>query len=379
MPTKVLFLTTYSHSTSVVGESNYQENIQRVIGFIDDDREPVREEGFTAELVLEDDNPYDSGNAVRIDIDGCTIGYLSRDDAAMYRRSLSLLRLDDRVIGMCSAVISGKWNDEVESLLFGVYLDLDTSRLSILRKVEESPQPHKTESSKEMQQEIQPTKPQSKLPLIPMKGSGCLYFLLVFPFVAVINLYILLFAGLWRGGQWLWKNATATPTSRKVSAIAAGILSVSGILYSAVAGFSGSKVIPTPTLDMVSLQNTAMAEAWIAYTQTMLANATDTPIPTDTLQPTLPPTETAQPLPTATQIVVITDTPFFLGLPANQPTATSSVSGGSCPCNGDTLNCTDFVYQSSAQSCYNYCVSIGAGDIHRLDNDGDGEACESLP
>lgn len=49
-----------------------------------------------------------------------------------------------------------------------------------------------------------------------------------------------------------------------------------------------------------------------------------------------------------------------------------------CACSGDLYNCADFATHSQAQACYTHCVSVGAGDIHRLDADNDGTACESL-
>ncbi len=48
-----------------------------------------------------------------------------------------------------------------------------------------------------------------------------------------------------------------------------------------------------------------------------------------------------------------------------------------CDCSGNIYNCADFASTSEAQSCYNYCISQGKGDIHRLDADNDGLACES--
>lgn len=50
-----------------------------------------------------------------------------------------------------------------------------------------------------------------------------------------------------------------------------------------------------------------------------------------------------------------------------------------CDCSYDRYNCGDFTTQAQAQECYDYCVAQGAGDIHRLDQDNDGVACESLP
>ena len=45
-------------------------------------------------------------------------------------------------------------------------------------------------------------------------------------------------------------------------------------------------------------------------------------------------------------------------------------------CYADTYNCGDFTTQEEAQEVYDEC---GSEDIHRLDSDGDGIVCESLP
>jgi endonuclease YncB( thermonuclease family) len=50
-----------------------------------------------------------------------------------------------------------------------------------------------------------------------------------------------------------------------------------------------------------------------------------------------------------------------------------------CDCSGDVYSCSDFATQAEAQLCYSYCVFQGAGDIHNLDGNGDGSACEELP
>jgi hypothetical protein len=33
----------------------------------------------------------------------------------------------------------------------------------------------------------------------------------------------------------------------------------------------------------------------------------------------------------------------------------------------------------AAQACYDFCAKPGYGDIHKLDDDSDGIACEELP
>lgn len=69
---------------------------------------------------------------------------------------------------------------------------------------------------------------------------------------------------------------------------------------------------------------------------------------------------------------------------ASAPIASSSLSESTasapaCNCSGNLYNCSDFSTHADAQACFAYCQSAGAGDIHRLDSDSDGIACESLP
>jgi len=68
-----------------------------------------------------------------------------------------------------------------------------------------------------------------------------------------------------------------------------------------------------------------------------------------------------------------------------RPTVTSSVRSQPvkpqtdqkvCDCSHDRYNCSSFSSSQTAQLCYNYCRSLGHGDIHKLDRDGDGLACE---
>lgn len=64
---------------------------------------------------------------------------------------------------------------------------------------------------------------------------------------------------------------------------------------------------------------------------------------------------------------------------AASPTQAPSSEAAVCGCSGDIYNCSDFSTQAEAQTCYDYCKSLGHGDIHRLDVNNDGMACESLP
>ena len=48
-----------------------------------------------------------------------------------------------------------------------------------------------------------------------------------------------------------------------------------------------------------------------------------------------------------------------------------------CDCSSNIYNCDDFSTHSEAQSCFEYCGGID-NDIHWLDGDDDGVACEGL-
>lgn len=63
-----------------------------------------------------------------------------------------------------------------------------------------------------------------------------------------------------------------------------------------------------------------------------------------------------------------------LQIPISQPTTNSSKYS----CLTNIYNCADFSTHAEAQQVYEMCGGVN-GDIHRLDNDKDGIACESLP
>ncbi len=60
------------------------------------------------------------------------------------------------------------------------------------------------------------------------------------------------------------------------------------------------------------------------------------------------------------------------------PPASMPSEGGQYECSRNAYNCSDFATQAEAQSAFESC-GAGANDIHKLDADGDGEVCESLP
>ena len=54
---------------------------------------------------------------------------------------------------------------------------------------------------------------------------------------------------------------------------------------------------------------------------------------------------------------------------------TNNSAEGGYSCHENIYNCTDFSSQREAQDVFNAC---GSGDIHNLDRDNDGIACEGL-
>ncbi|MCR4281340.1 MAG: excalibur calcium-binding domain-containing protein, partial [Candidatus Kaiserbacteria bacterium] len=53
-------------------------------------------------------------------------------------------------------------------------------------------------------------------------------------------------------------------------------------------------------------------------------------------------------------------------------------SSGSYECSRNAYNCSSFKTQAEAQMAFETCGGA-SNDIHKLDRDGDGKVCESLP
>ncbi len=96
----------------IKGESHYQASIAEIV-------HKHGKVNLDAVLILEDENPYDH-NAVRVEMDGKIIGYLSREVAPIYREQLRLAGWP-QAKGMCRAKIFGGTSDRPS---FGVWLDI---------------------------------------------------------------------------------------------------------------------------------------------------------------------------------------------------------------------------------------------------------------
>lgn len=73
-------------------------------------------------------------------------------------------------------------------------------------------------------------------------------------------------------------------------------------------------------------------------------------------------------------IVTVQNTPVIVA-----PT-TVLAQTSDCDCNrGNSYNCRNFETHPEAQACYETCLAATGRDVHALDRDHDGSACESLP
>ncbi|MBL9092235.1 MAG: hypothetical protein JNL96_13500 [Planctomycetaceae bacterium] len=105
----------------VVGVSAYQRHLRRICG---GRKEDGAHHATQAVLTPEPGNPHDA-NAVKVEIDGETIGYLSRRDAFLYTARIKHGTLSPEPL-KCDALIKGGWDRGEEDVgLFGVRLAVD--------------------------------------------------------------------------------------------------------------------------------------------------------------------------------------------------------------------------------------------------------------
>lgn len=65
-------------------------------------------------------------------------------------------------------------------------------------------------------------------------------------------------------------------------------------------------------------------------------------------------------------------------IPYNLGEISNSSKSEKYNCSYNTYNCSDFLTHAEAQRVYTTCGGVN-NDIHRLDRDKDGSACETLP
>jgi hypothetical protein len=107
----------------VVGEATYQSALERIAG--GKTPEGGQRKRFTAQLVREPTNKWDR-NAVRCDIGGQPVGYLSRDEASAFHAVIDGLT-SEGTPATCRASLSGGWDrGGGDTGHFGVVLNVVT-------------------------------------------------------------------------------------------------------------------------------------------------------------------------------------------------------------------------------------------------------------
>lgn len=102
-----------AYLVDIVGEQSCQANLRKIAGPKQENSKYVE---VIARVVSEPFNAYDK-NAVKIEINGLTVGYLSRDDAKL---------LAGKVINKTvPALINGGWLDDSEGS-YGVKLGIES-------------------------------------------------------------------------------------------------------------------------------------------------------------------------------------------------------------------------------------------------------------
>lgn len=121
-------LYTGDETLEVVGESNYQEALWKVVGARRGDR--VRYD-VPAVLLPEPDNQFDA-DAIKVLIEGNLVGYLSRQDAAAYRPGLLDLMNESTngLVALDATIVGGGQRPNGPGLL-GVFLDHDPADFGI--------------------------------------------------------------------------------------------------------------------------------------------------------------------------------------------------------------------------------------------------------
>lgn len=104
-----------------------------------------------------------------------------------------------------------------------------------------------------------------------------------------------------------------------------------------------------------------------------------TPIPTQVYAAAIIPIKEYSATPIPTQVYTATPIPTQYSAPINSFTNPLYSGSSVCDCSANIYNCKgDFPLPNgaTADECYAYCKSQGKGDVHGLDRDKDGDACE---
>lgn len=104
----------------IVGESYYQPALKTLAGE-HGDKSPDKE--CKATIVPDDRNQHDD-KAVRVDIDGLTVGHFGRDDARSFRRRLGQKKIKGQTTTCDAMIVGGYLMKNGQRASYGVKLDI---------------------------------------------------------------------------------------------------------------------------------------------------------------------------------------------------------------------------------------------------------------
>ena len=98
------------------------------------------------------------------------------------------------------------------------------------------------------------------------------------------------------------------------------------------------------------------------------------------IEPQLEASNAILPTPKTSNVPLIPETPKPISIPTRvfTPLPQTPKPKSNYICSYNTYNCPDFATHTQAQTVFEACGGIN-NDIHRLDQDHDGLACETLP
>lgn len=163
-----------------------------------------------------------------------------------------------------------------------------------------------------------------------------------------------------------------TPTSAPVGPVAntnANVREGPGVSFAIVGSAQSGQALDISGQDSSGQWLQLASGFWIAAS---LVNNIPPNLPVTAVAAQLPGgNPTSAPTPASTQATAPTSTPSW------QREERGVIFTSECPCDqGDILNCSDFGIAMDAQACYMRCMDLVGRDVHRLDRDNDGGACE---
>lgn len=141
------------------------------------------------------------------------------------------------------------------------------------------------------------------------------------------------------------------------------------------AGMTLDPVEPIEATDPTTTEEIQVEEP--AITTTLEKSRPETDAAEEEATPQNAPTPQETPAQTVEPQIKVQEETYTYTPPVVETAPEPVVTTPSYICSYNAYNCSDFSSWYEANQVYNYCISIGAGDIHDLDRDNDG-ACDSL-